>query len=680
MLILLAIVAFSGVLWNGFVYDDLLIIYGNPFFTTQPDWAALLSRDYFTISRQGSYRPMVTLTYMIDGTIWAGRPSGFHLTNLLLHVANVLLLFELARRLGATTRAACAAAALFAVHPAFTEVVAFPNYREDLLVLLFSLASVGLWDRGTVGPWDRGTVGRKRMLFSLLSALLYFFALLSKESGLGLLIFLLFILWRRRSDPRSHGPMVPWSHGPTIPFLLVTFVYLILRFVVYGASNELSPSYLGDSFFVNAFTMCRVMASYVPLVLFPVHLRADYVVTPVSSPAGAMVALLGMVMLLSAGAWVLLKRQGWAGLSLGWALAFLLPVMNLYPIAHPKAERYLYLPCAGLFLLVGIMADQLLMRAHSGRRRQVLLGGAGLIILSFTALARMRVAECGNSFRLWKTALLCEPDSDLAHSNLGVEYLERDRVGDALRQFRQALELRPSPLAEMNLARAKIQQSLHGGSADPEAVEDAIRVYRQVISETPPSNRERPFLHHSLAITQRKARRLEEALTEHQKAESLAAHSDEIYLHHGISLQMVGELEAAIGRYRKALSLFPSRAQTHYNLGTALEAKKRLEEARSAYKSALRLDPDYVRARAGLATVLIRMGRFEDSLKHFEGALAAQPHRAGWRLNYAQALLRVGRTEEALRELKGISPEALPPSHRRALEHLLERISRPSSP
>ena len=668
---LLAVVAFSGVLWNGFVYDDLLIIYGNPFFTTQPDWAALLSRDYFTISRQGSYRPMVTLTYMIDGTIWGSRPFGFHLTNLLLHVANVLLLFELARRLGATARAACAAAALFAVHPAFTEVVAFPNYREDLLVLLFSLASVGLW--------DRGTGGRRRILLSLLSALFYFFALLSKESGLGLLIFLLLIFWRQRSTSPSHSntPTLQHSNALFLPFLFVTFVYLILRFVVYGASNELSPSYLGDSFFVNAFTMCRVMASYVPLVLFPVHLRADYVVTPVSSPAGAMVALLGMVMLLSAGAWVLLKRQGWAGLSLGWALAFLLPVMNLYPIAHPKAERYLYLPCAGLFLLAGVMADQLLMRARSGRRRRVLLGSAGLLILSFIVLARMRVAECGNSFRLWKAALLCEPSSDTAHSNLGVEYLERDRVEDALRQFQQALELRPSPLAEMNLARAKIQQSLHGGSADPAAVEDAIRVYRQTISGTQPSNRERPFLHHSLAITLRKAGRLKEALAEHQTAESLATHSDEIYLHHGISLQIVGELDTAIGRYRKALSLFP-RAQTHYNLGTALEAKKRLEEARSAYESALRLDPDYVRAQAGLATVLVQMGRFEDSLRHFEGALASQPRRADWRLNYAQALLQVGRTEEAVRELKGISPEALPPSHRKVLEHLLEKIRPPS--
>jgi len=689
LLVLLALAAFAGVLRNGFVYDDLLIIHGNPFFTTRQDPRALLSPDYFTVSRQGSYRPMVTLTYMIDGALWGGGPFGFHLTNLLLHAANVLLLFELARRFGARTWGAFLGALLFAVHPAFTEVIAFPNYREDLLVLLFSLASLWVLDRGTMGPSGHGIEDQNpvtndripntkyRIPYSLLSALFYLFALLSKESGLGLLLFL--FLFVRLYRP-GYGLRITHHVSRLAPHLIVTVLYLILRFAVYGTSSEVQAPYVGGSFILNAFTMCGVALSYLPLILFPIHLRPEYLVSPVSSFAGGLAALSGAAALLVAAIWILRGRQKWPALGLGWFFAFLLPVLNLYPLAHPKAERYLYLPCAGLFLLIGAGLEQWFPRLSPKWTRHGLLGAAALIIISFMTLAQDRVVECRNDFRLWKAAVRCEPDSADAHNNLGMGYLDRDRPEQALREFQRALELDPSPRVELNLARARMRQALRAGELKPELLQETVRTFHRALSNLPEGDLERAPLHHGLALALRRAGRLQEALDEHRRAEALSPHSDEIILHHGITLQMSGQVEAAILSYQRALALFPYRAQTYYNLGTALERRQRWPKALAAYKDAIHIEPRYAPAQAGLAAVLLRMDRPQDSLKHFQLALARQPGRAAWRFNYVQALLKLGRADEAREQLKNLSPDNLPPDQRRALERLQEQLLSPAQP
>jgi len=635
---------------------------------------------------------------MIDGALWGGGPFGFHLTNLLLHAVNVLLLFELVRQLDARIWGAFLGTLLFAVHPAFTEVIAFPNYREDLLVLLFCLASLWFLDRKVIEPSDHGTADQElgaddrtpstkyRIPHSLLSALFYFFALLSKESGLGLLIFLFLYLWLCRPD---YGlPITDFRSRIThhalhfAPHLVVTFLYLylILRFVVYGTSSEVQAPYIGSSCIMNAFTMCGVVLSYLPLILFPIHLRSEYLVSPVSSFTGVLAAILGAAALLAGAVWILRGPQKWPALGLGWFFAFLLPVLNLYPIAHPKAERYLYLPCAGLFLLIGAGLEWLFLRLSPKWAKHGLVGAVVLITISFMTLARNRVVECRSDFQLWRAAVCCEPDSADVHNNLGMWYLDQDRPEQALRQFERAQELKPSPRVELNLARARMQRALRTGKMKPETLQETVQTFHRVLSALPEDDPERASLHHGLALALRRVGRLKEALGEHRRAEARSPHSDEIILHHGITLQMSGQVEAAVLSYRRALALFPYRAQTHYNLGTAMERKQRWPEALTAYKDAIRIDPRYAPAQAGLAAVLLRMDRPQDSLDHFQIALARQPGRAAWRFNYVQALLKLGRTDEAREQLKNISPHNLPPAQRRAIERLQEQLLAPGQP
>jgi tetratricopeptide (TPR) repeat protein len=695
------VAAFGGVLRNGFVYDDLLIIHGNPFFTAQRDWLALFTKDYFVHSIQGSYRPMVTLTYMIDGALWGSGPFGYHLTNLLLHVGNVLLIFAVVRKAAAgmtndeipnherspeiqnpkglpdaATRVAVIAAALFAVHPAFTEVVSFPNYREDLLVLFWSLAAIRTLQYSIAPSLHHSTPTL------LLSAFFLFLALLSKESGLGLVLFFGLCVWlcARRLSPLSS------LLSPLIPFVIVTLVYLALRFGVYRAGNELKPSFIGDSFFTNVATMCGVVLSYARAILWPMHLRADYLVSPVSG-VGWVMSVGGFVVLVGGWLWVLKRGfdaerhdHSWLPvLALGWFLCFLLPVMNLHPIAHPKAERYLYIPCVGLFVLVGLAIVRLRDRLRSQGLQAVFTGALGLSLACFIALSQARVVECANSLRLWKSAVRCEPDSAIVRSNLGVAYQEQGNLREALLHFERSMDLHPSPRAELNMARVKAD--IQGTQAE------SIAVYEKTLGDLPEGSRDLPFMHHGLAIQLRKAGRLEEATAAHQKAIKLKSDSDKFHLHYGITLQEAGQFIAAQQQYEKALALFPDRAQTHYRVGTLREAesgginavrlmKKKLKEAAAAYQRALMLDAGYIAARGNLANTLMKTGAFKAALPHFEMALAARPDNVSWRFSYALSLLKINQPQKAFKEFGRIDPGKLPDFQRSALEGIMREMEK----
>jgi tetratricopeptide (TPR) repeat protein len=570
------------------------------------------------------------------------------------------------------TRAAFIGAALFAVHPAFTEVVSFPNYREDLLVLFWSLAAIYTLQHSasesdaqtTPALSTKFLIPDSRFLFP---PLFLFLALLSKESGLGLVIFLGLCVWLCARRQLTHYSLL------ITPYAVVTLAYLVLRFGIYSAGNELKPSFIGDSFFTNVVTMCGVVFSYARMIFWPMHLRADYLVSPVSGPGWAM-SVAGFAALVGGWLWVL--KRGLAAerrhvlpvLALGWFLCFLLPVMNLHPIAHPKAERYLYIPCAGLFMLAGFAVVWLRGRLRSQGLQAGFTGALGLSLACFVALSQARVAECANSLRLWKSAVRCEPDSAIVRSNLGVAYQEQNNLREALLHFERSAELHPSPRAELNLARVKAE--MQGTPAE------SIAVYEKTLGNLPEGSPDLPLMHHGLAIQLRKAGRFEEAAAAHQKAIGLKSDTDEFFLHFGITLQEAKQFASAQQQYEKALALFPDRSQTHYRVGTLREAENKFQEAAAAYEKALQLDANYIAARGSLANTLVKLGAFKDALPHFESALAARPDNASWRFSYALSLLKTNQPQKAFKEFGRIDPGKLPHIQRITLEGIMREMGR----
>jgi protein O-mannosyl-transferase len=164
---------FLPTLWAGFLYDDGSTIVGNPFIKRPSNLGHFFSHEYFT-SVEDNNRPVMILSMTLDYGIWGLKATGFHLQNLLLHGVASMLVYRAALRIVPVGRGALIAGLLFAVHPIHTEVVAAINYREDLLVTCFALATFLAFD----GP---ATV--KRLV---LGSCAFVLALFSKESALAL--------------------------------------------------------------------------------------------------------------------------------------------------------------------------------------------------------------------------------------------------------------------------------------------------------------------------------------------------------------------------------------------------------------------------------------------------------------------------------------------------------------
>jgi len=137
IIVCLSLLNYLNSLSNKFVYDDEFVIVNNYFIKTWDNFPRLFNKDYFRYAEELSYRPVVTLSYFIDYSIWGLNPFGFHLTNLLLHTLNSVLIFFLFTYFLNNRTVSFVAALLFVCHPILSETVNAISYREDLLTATF---------------------------------------------------------------------------------------------------------------------------------------------------------------------------------------------------------------------------------------------------------------------------------------------------------------------------------------------------------------------------------------------------------------------------------------------------------------------------------------------------------------------------------------------------------------
>src|SRR3989304_5419611 len=143
--IILSFAAYLDTLFNTFVFDDVCVISGNYFIRDLKNFWGLFTSKYFAASGELSYRPVVTLSYFVDYSLWHLNPLGDHLTNIALHTLNSTILFFLVQRMVRNTPVAFLASLFFICHPVLSEVVNAISYREDLLAATFFITAFILY-------------------------------------------------------------------------------------------------------------------------------------------------------------------------------------------------------------------------------------------------------------------------------------------------------------------------------------------------------------------------------------------------------------------------------------------------------------------------------------------------------------------------------------------------------
>lgn len=425
--------------WHGWAFDDAMEVLGNAFIQSWDHLGRLLTTTAWTGSGMETHlwRPVTSVSFLLNHTVSGLEPWSYHLVNVVLNAAVAALVVRLGLRWGLPAAAAGIGGVLFALHPAFVEVVAPASGRKDLLATLFILVFV------LSHPRARQRGGR----WTALAVVALAGAALSKETGfmaLPLLAAVEMIRSRSTSEPFAHAS----SRALWACYALTVAGLWVARWSVTGGAT-VSGTEFWDNPLVDAgpwsrtATALTVVGRGVATLLLPLSLSPDYsfdaiplVTSPLDPRPWAVAVLLGAPAL---AAWRLRRGAPWLGLAVAWYALGILPASNLLALTGTiYGERLLYLPGIAVCLAAGATAHAL---GGRHRRASVLLVTAAGGMLAFQSF-RYAGAWRGD-IPLFEWAVRAEPSSTKAHHKLGEEYLRVGRTGDALASLSRALAIAP---------------------------------------------------------------------------------------------------------------------------------------------------------------------------------------------------------------------------------------------
>jgi tetratricopeptide (TPR) repeat protein len=558
----LAVLAHLNTIPNRPVLDDGWAIFDNPVVRDPSRMLEALRRPWGggaappTVA--GLWRPLTTLTFALNHAAGGRAPWGYHLVNVLLHALAALALWALARRLAAAIAparaeaAALVAGALFSVHPVHVEAVAGLVGRAELLSTLGVLGALLALSTTSLGPWRLPA-----------AALALALGLLSKENAAvapALLVLAGLAAPRAFGLPARPGPSAPEARRAAAGLLglalllgAVVLAYGLVRPVPLLLPEE-ARWFAGVPRQSVLFTMTRVLADYLRLLVWPHPLGVDFAhatrfPTADALGAGGAAATAAWLGALLVGARLLLRRPV-AGLGVLWIFAALLPVLNLLaPVGVLMAERLLYLPSAGFCLAAGDLLSGALAPAQAGRRARratVVLSGLTLLLSALGMMTLRRNAEWRDGVSLWEAERAKAPDHPVVNNNLAVAYAGRGDHARALERAGAAVAAAPG-CWRAHVNRGISLQAL----GRPDEAEGAFRAAARIEPRAP----EPPFFLGILLLSRGEADR---ALAAFERAETLGPSSPRTQLWKATALESLGRTAAARDALERAAALDPS--------------------------------------------------------------------------------------------------------------------------
>ena len=545
------LIAYEQVRLNDFVnYDDTAYVTENREVLRGMEADSILWA--FTASHAGNWHPMTWLSHMLDCQLFGTNASGHHLTSLLIHVANSMLLLWVLRRMTGALWPSAFVAFAFALHPIHVESVAWVAERKDVLSALFWMLTMAAYVRYT----------RRRSVASyLLVSAAFALGLMAKPMLVTLPFVLLLIdYWplgrsqtrcieegslptmpnakanrrrRRLPNARANGQTPPntiqgssWLRllMEKVPMAALAMASCIVTFIVQHkagavASRGIMPVVL---------RMANIPISYMHYILkliWPTGLAVLYPHPETMLFSAEAIVCFILLLLITALLIYLAVRHNFVAGIIGWLwyLGTLVPVIGLVQVGEQAmADRYTYIPSIGIFIIVAFAAARL--AGRSPALRVVLAGAIVIIPLVWVAATRAQVLHWRDSIALCSRAIAVTKDNAVMHNNLANVLRDDGKVHEAIGHYQKALEIRP--------------------------------LYVRALSNL------------------------------------------------GAALNQQGKSAEAMEYHLKALKINPSDADTHCNMATALHLQGDLVESMKHYRLALQADPDYSKACNNLAWIL----------------------------------------------------------------------------
>ncbi|MFM8434370.1 MAG: tetratricopeptide repeat protein [Planctomycetia bacterium] len=444
LLVGITLAVFSPTLSAGFVYDARLQMLTDPFLHDPRNWWPVLTFGTLSMDVLDFNRPVNLASLMLDAAMWGKEPFGYHLTSVLLHAVNVVLVWKVLGSSGVPPGlradevdslhrdrvASLLGPLLFAVHPVVTEAVCEPSFREDLLVAFFTLAGL-LLAMGHQPDPRRSDCWRAAacVACSLL-------AIGSKESGVAAPVVIgIYWLVFRRGEQGWFWPVVIGGAK------LAVVAFLAARFLLEPTPSKIfesRPQYPGGSLAAAMLIEPRILALYVQLVAIPVNLCADYGLHSVLHlPLPVALAVVAAVIMAAA---LAIRADRRMALATGLVMVPLLPVANLVPIYRAAADRYLYLPMAGVGLAAGLVLTAPWLVGRDRWRVRLLAATAAVVVL-LAAACTERQKVWASPIALWADTFQKNPMAFTAASGLADALRQSGRLAEAEEAARRAIAL-----------------------------------------------------------------------------------------------------------------------------------------------------------------------------------------------------------------------------------------------
>jgi len=598
-----------------------------------------------------NWHPLTWLSLMLDAELFGTDPRYFHLSNLVLHTFNVLLLYAVLWHMTRAIWCSACVAALFAIHPLHVESVAWIAERKDVLSTLFGLAAIGAYSQYTTS---------RRWSWYGIAWLAFFASLLAKQ----MLVTLPFLLLLLDVWPLGRTPLigmaapageasrkietVSWGRLllEKIPFLALS---VILSAVVYatqstGGSVRSLTSFPFGTRLSNALT---AYVLYLKQTVWPVDLAVLYPHPGEFALSEVAIAVALLAIATGAVLW-LLQRQPHLSVGWFWYLGTLVPVIGLVQIGDQQmADRYTYFPLIGVFIAVTWLAAAVASRSPWLRAAMVVC--AMLAVAASGTLARAQVQVWQNSVTLFTHAIAVTGENPVAHYNLGVGYEQSERFDEAARHYRLTLDIAPDYLpAHHSLGNVRFSQKQY---------EQAIGHYRRALELDPLYG----DAFNNLGNCFRELGRPEEAIAQFREALRVESHHSAAHGNLATLLYAQGQVDEALIHFREAARLAPGNPAAHSNLATALRERGEYEDAIEHYRQALRIDPDNRDAADGLAltyvhsaTAMATAGELFDASGRLYQALELNPDSWLARYNLSRVLQLQNQPQQAEAELREV--------------------------
>jgi tetratricopeptide (TPR) repeat protein len=597
----------------------------------------------FHLTRAGDvsyWHPLTWLSHMLDYELLGPKAGMHHLSNVLYHVLNTILLFIALRLFTGSTSKSAFVAMLFAIHPINVESVAWISERKNLLSTFFWMLTLLLYYYYVKKP------SLERYLIVFLAFIL---GLLSKPMLVTLPFVLLLLDFWPMNRIRLVGENITDISKSILnmnnaKLILEKVPLIILSFVMIVYSSRVMSN-IGSYISIETVPMnLRIKNAIVSYILYiekmfwPDNLTFFYRF-PQEVPMWEVVGALTFILTITILGLKYIKKFPYIIFGWLWFIGTLIPVSGIIQAgAWPEiAERFAYIPLIGLFIIFSWGVPDLLKKL---RKKEIFICiAASIIILSLSVKTWSQIGYWKDDFTLCKHALQVSKNNVAAHNNLGLAYYNKGEEDKAFRQFQEAIQVEPlNFLAYLNIAKIYFKRN---------ELKLALENFEKSLELNPMI----PITHLSYALYLTEVGRHEDALKQFNETLKLDPYSSDVQYYISLELEKMGKIDDAKSHLREALKINPKEARVHFELGKILIESGKNDEAQKEFNEVLKMKPEGITDYNALGIILLAKGKNDDAQKYFNKALKIDPKNTFALNALAECSAKKGNNDEAVKYL-----------------------------